>query len=159
MKILKMVVTLLLCFVLAALTRIALHKAAPGVYGLIWGQPPAPTQAPQLSPSASSVTEPKPSPESTQPHLDVTGILLKGRHAVVVMSDGTVRTEQDNTEPDKPRLSYLTRTFVEWDGKRYWVKPKVPPVEKPPGTITNPTQNTAKKVLTEPDKPPTVAGS
>lgn len=73
------------------------------------------------------------------PPIYVTGVLRKGPRIIVVMSDGTTRTEQDNTPKTamdpfagKVKLSYVTKNFVVYDNKRMYVTPRTEQAQKVP---------------------------
>lgn len=151
MKTIKILCIILLSFVAAASVRVTLKRYTPGLYSSVWGQLPAPVspaaKRPE-SPLPTSRPESKPSRSSSPGHeLSVTGILRRGERVIVVMSDGSVRTDEDNV-PGKPnRLTRVTRTFMDWDGERYWVKPKT-------STGGTNTENTPEKSLTPTMTPP-----
>lgn len=72
------------------------------------------------------------------------------------MSDGTVRSLDDNTEPDKPRLQRIRRHYMDYEGKRYYYKPK-PDKEIPGKPQTREAEifvatEDVKKELKEPEK-------
>lgn len=156
---LKTIAIVLLSFALAASVRVGLRRWFPGMYASIWGEPSAHAkmnQPPPISSQRETGTPPLPlastrdrETASTLPDtapLEVTGILMRGERVIVVLSDGSVRTEQDN-RPGKPnRLDYVTRTYAEWDGKRYWLKPRI----STGGNILQENQNKGLTVTTAP---------
>lgn len=105
---------------------------------LFLGQPPPP--APPPAPVEVHTDElPKPPPERMTTPVPVqpvempypTGIVRKGMQVIIVMSDGTVRTEQDNIpasrkvpEAGKPIVQYVAKNYVILEGKRQYLKPK-----------------------------------
>jgi len=133
-KLLKLIAIVLASFALAVSVRAGLRRWFPGTYASIWGTLPAPALVQKERPSTTSAPlSPEPLLNSTQSKgeqsqkqegLYLTGILRHGRRVVLVMSDGSVRTDEDNVPRGTVRLTYVTRTFMDWDGERYWVKPK-----------------------------------
>lgn len=121
--------------------RYVVKRFAPGMYDAFYGVRVVTVHTPQsvsggaakpAGPIVASVGEVPELPmkksvesgDGLPPAVYVTGILRRGDRVIVVMSDGTVRTDEDNVPGRQARLTYLTRTFVEWDGQRYWLTPK-----------------------------------
>jgi len=161
---LKAIVTTLLCCMVLMLVRATIKSHFPKAYAAVWGQPePSPegkifTQVkeptvPTIPKKPEAIKSPLPQIEATDEQgLFVTGILRHGRRLIAVMSDGSVRTDEDNTKITPHRLTYATRTFIDWDGKRYWVRPQI-------STGGKKIENNPEKSLTKPESPPIVGGS
>lgn len=49
----------------------------------------------------------------------------------VVMSDGTVRSMDDNIDPKKPIVERIRRHYMDMDGRRYYYRPKSTPATAP----------------------------
>lgn len=91
-------------------------------------------------PPVELVTKPPAEPVIKAPEpppIYVTGVLRKGPRIIVVMSDGTTRTEQDNTPKTamdpyagKVKLSYVTKNYVVYDNKRMYLTPRVEQAQK-----------------------------
>lgn len=130
MKFLKLVTIFVLVMGAAIVIRAGVRKFMPGLYSAIWGGATI-VETPHLANSSSSidtVTKEKENektastvPSSSEPQIFATGAVRRGRRILVQMSDGTVRTDLDN-EPGRIRLSKVTSTFADIDGKRYHFK-------------------------------------
>lgn len=86
----------------------------------------------------------------------VTGVIRQGQRFVIVLDDGTVRTDRDNWDAPKPLIQSVARTYVEIEGRRYFVKPHVDNTEKRREFAT-PQQGaagTAERRAAAPDAPP-----
>lgn len=139
-KYLTLVAVMCAAFLVALSIRLGLRNWAPAVYSALWGpvlvyQPAATVAAADVSsqgeaggkpgaPIGESRTEKK---QLELDHDDTKELYATGRIwgkglSWVVMSDGTVRSTDDNTEPDKPRLERIRRHYMDFAGKRYYYK-------------------------------------
>lgn len=127
MKILKLGSLFFLVLVLAMGVRAATRKLVPGLYSAVWGGATVVEKHHQAEPIETVTKEEKKEqltstvPSSAQNEVYATGAVRRGRRVLVQLSDGTVRTDLDN-EPGKVRLSKVTSTFADIDGKRYWFR-------------------------------------
>lgn len=130
-KLLKILAITALSVVAALSLRITVHKVFPSLYDRIW--------TPRLvEKTVVQHTETKTTQQATQdkaplPEKDLyaTGVARRGRRVIVQMSDGSTRTDEDNTPKETPRLTRVTKSYADWDGKRYWFKP-APNTERSP---------------------------
>lgn len=143
-RIITLIGTVILAVTIAAVVRAALHRWAPALYSAVWGQTirtehvaksalsaPEQTKIQQPPVYPEQATKVPPS-EHTEDPIYMTGKLWKRDGTVlVVMSDGTNRSIEDNTEPDNPRVQRIMRRFMDFQGKRYYLTPrKDPPKEQ-----------------------------
>jgi len=138
-KILKILGTALVVFVLITGVRWALRHWAPGFYTTVWGgpvnsaQPMVPIPEMKVDPGkltqAGVTTKPLEKAEHKEEEVYATGRIWTKKEVWVIMSDATVRSIDDNTE-DEPRVQRIHRHYMDYQGKRYYYKPhenKPPP--------------------------------
>jgi len=138
----KLIVLLIVSIVVSigltvGVAKYVLHiKPAPEVLPLT-ASAALPTAAPPPPPPVASPTPPTPPAEMFVPVAAVyaLGYVRAGKHVRVCLSDGTVLSDMDNTDKDKPRLTRVTSTFVEFDGKRAWFRKPPPPQATAPPPI------------------------
>ncbi|WP_438479840.1 hypothetical protein [Oleiharenicola lentus] len=122
----KLIALLLLCNVVSIGIALGVRKllfAAPETPQVVQDKPAdvVPVVA-DKSPTAQ-LRVPSQIATAREEEIFVTGILLKADRVILVMSDGSTRTEQDNTDLRNPRLTKVRRNFADFDGKRYWLRP------------------------------------
>jgi len=54
----------------------------------------------------------------------LTGAIRHGQRFVIVLSDGTVRTDRDNWDQKNPPIEAVSRTFADVAGRRYYYRPR-----------------------------------
>lgn len=167
MKILRIIGSVLLAMIVAMSFRFVIRRYFPRAHDAVWGQRYAPkedkvtpvlVEPPKVPPGELQ----KQQTEKEEP-LYMTGKLwTPDGKVIVVMSDGTVRSVEDNTEPDKPRVERIMRRFMDFQGRRYYLMPR-PALQTAnqsiPATGTPPAKREileekedVKKVLKEPEK-------
>jgi hypothetical protein len=140
-KFLMLFVVMFAAFGVGLSLRMALKKWSPGVYSALWGPvlvyQPAPGASADIPSSidngvsgkvvaiAESAIEKKTIEKMIEERDNTRDLYATGRIwgnglSWVVMSDGTVRSMDDNTEPDKPRLERIRRHYMDFEGKRYY---------------------------------------
>lgn len=158
-RILKTLLLIIIGVIVAMTTRALLKRFAPGLYGTVWGGstlherkevPPVEHDISTPSPPNQEPSKPKEEPQGKGEELYATGKLWSHREVIVVMSDGTVRSMEDNTEPGKPRVERIRKRFMDMEGKRYYWTPRKETAERPPrsGEILEP-KPPVKTVLKE----------
>jgi len=137
-KVIVILAAVMAAFLLSWSLRAALHRFAPDAYAYAYGSPQTAAkdnlatdhqgegpQAPKGGPESREIPQTPAEPlQLGEPSIYATGILRRGDRAILVMSDGSVRTELDNTPGQHPRLTRATRTYADFDGRRYWIRPR-----------------------------------
>lgn len=131
--------------------RMGIKTIAPGLYASVWGvpvtqpfiPPPAQKETPVKTATVAQIIKTPENHEPPRPIGDAavyaTGRIWNKKHSWVIMSDGTNRSLDDNTEEGKPRLERIRRHFMDYEGKRYYYKPKTDPAPPVVGTpLANP---------------------
>jgi len=155
-KYLPLIAVCCAAFFVAVSLRLAVKKWAPNYYAIFWGQPQPiihhAQQNPTVPPAEQTQNQqPKPPPppprveEAPADAIYATGRIWNSKNSWVVMSDGTNRSLDDNTEDGEPRLQRVRRHFMDYDGKRYYYKPKAGGTATAPEKPRNPDTVLEKK--------------
>lgn len=140
-KYLTLVLVMVSALAVGLSIRLGVKTWAPGLYSALWGpvlvyQPmiaqtgpadgAAVAAAEKFDATIVATEEPK-KPIAIEERDDTKELYATGRIwgnglSWVVMSDGTVRSTDDNTEKEKPRLERIRRHFMDFEGKRYYYK-------------------------------------
>jgi len=137
-KTIQITAAVVAAFLLSWLLRASLHRFAPGWYAYAYGSastaakdklaedhkgvgPQVPKDGPESREKPQMTAEPL---KPAEPTLYATGVLRTTDRVILVMSDGSVRTELDNTPGQTPRLTRATRHYADFDGVRYWIRPR-----------------------------------
>lgn len=127
----KKLLWITLAVVAAMTTRAALKAWAPGLYGRVWGEREVLREVTNDRPEDGQLheeprkpeTEPPKQQDQTPPPLYATGAIRYKKRVLVQMSDGTVRTDLDNSDT-RLVLTAVTSTYADIEGRRYWFRPR-----------------------------------
>ncbi|MBL9214400.1 MAG: hypothetical protein JNG83_02880 [Opitutaceae bacterium] len=84
-------------------------------------EPPAKTPVED----SKAIPAEKPAAKVAAAGVYATGRVMTRGRVLITMSDGTVRTDLDNTPGEPPRLTRATGTFADFDGIRHWYRPRI----------------------------------
>lgn len=129
----RMAATIFLSYSIAVPLRTYLHRKETAQTQPTHEQSQPAEQPAEPAPATSAKVPDKPAPSRVNapnsgesgPPLYSTGYARRGNRVVFQMSDGTVRTEEDNSPGHLDRITYHARNYFDYDGARYWFRPRM----------------------------------